>query len=93
MEIKQNNTANITMNFKASNPFDYVDIYEYTNKNSSIFEKNKSTKIKTENIINQLEILYKRSNKSTNYIALNITPSVSLGILFPEYTIKQNDLL
>ena len=93
MEIKQNNTANISMNIKASNPFDNVDIYEYTNKNSSIFEKNKSTKIKTENIINQLEILYKPSNKSTNYIALNITPSVTLGVLFPKYTIKQNDLL
>ena len=93
MEIKQNNTANITLTFHASNPFDYVEIYEYTNKNSSIFKKNKSTNIKIENIIDKLQIFYTPSNISTNYIALNITPSINIGSIYPAYTINKKNLL
>jgi hypothetical protein len=93
MEIKQNNTANLTLDFHASNPFDYVEIYEYTSKNCSIFQKDKSTKIKTENIIDKLQILYTPSIISTNYIALNITPSVNIGVMYPKYTINKKDLL
>ena len=93
MKIKQNNTANITLTFHASNPFDYVEIYEYTNKNSSIFQKNKSTNIKIENIIDKLQIFYTPYNISTNYIALNITPSINIGIIYPEYTITKKNLL
>ena len=93
MEIKQNNTANLTLDFHASNPFDYVEIYEYKSKNCSIFQKDKSTKIKTENIIDKLQILYTPSIISTNYIALNITSSVDIGVIYPTYIINKKDLL
>ena len=88
----QRDFINLVMNYMNTEPFTYINIYEYTDRSSLEYTRNISQAITTSFINDQLKAIseYSVNNYNTKYVALEIIPKINIDYIIPTINVEKN---